>query len=409
MLPAFALTALLALTASAALAQPAAAGFSPEERLEGIRASLVQAALEGATRVDSVAWIDGQGVLREGSSFRSGMQVRGVQVVGYLRDGNGRPQAQLKLPAAMPKTSAFAKGPAAIDTQLSADASPAACDKPPALRHLIGLQLAVDSHWSGQDVSLAHSLGQFASARWVQAGSTATAWRMIAQSSHKGSMYEQILTGSSEQALPWRAVLSVSPPLGLPSADGESPQAAPAGNPLGELQTWWRERSWWGDAPTVVRLHFSLLAQGLERPFFETSADISVPSQQQTGGSGQLSAATREQVARQVSQWAQALGGQIGCESVKPEVVRSRGAELRINVGALAGVRPGDEWLLADQRRFPQQILEPGVAGQAVLARVQQVYAHHAQLQVLAGPADQVKPTWRAWPSQSLLSGEGQR
>ena len=90
MFPAFVLSALLALTASAALAQPAAAGFSPEERLEGIRASLVQAALEGATRVDNVAWIDGQGVLREGSSFRSGMQVRGVQVLGYLRDSSGR-------------------------------------------------------------------------------------------------------------------------------------------------------------------------------------------------------------------------------------------------------------------------------------------------------------------------------
>ena len=86
----------LAVCAPAALAQ-AVTGLSPEERLEGIRAGLVQAALQGPTRVDSVAWIDGQGVLREGSSFRSGMQVRGVQVLSYLRDSSGRPQAQLKL------------------------------------------------------------------------------------------------------------------------------------------------------------------------------------------------------------------------------------------------------------------------------------------------------------------------
>ena len=407
MFPSFVLSALLALTASAALAQPAAAGFSPEERLEGIRASLVQAALEGATRVDNVAWIDGQGVLREGSSFRSGMQVRGVQVVGYLRDGSGRPQAQLKLPATMPKTPALARDAAVIDTQLSAEASPSACDKLPALRHLIGLQLAVDGQWSNQDTPLAHALGQFASAQWVQAGSTATAWRMLGQSSQKSSMYEQILTGSSEQPLPWRAVLSVSPPHGMTPSEAEGASAATVGTPLAELQTWWRERSWWGDAPTVVRLHFSLAAQGQGRPVFEASADISVPAQAQ--GSGQLPVATRDQVARLVRQWAQAFGGRIGCESVKPEVVRVRGTDLRINVGALAGVRLGDEWLLADQRRFPQQILEPGVAGQAVLARVQQVYAHHAQLQVLAGPADQVKPTWRAWPSQSLMSVEAQR
>jgi hypothetical protein len=49
------------------------------------------------------------------------------------------------------------------------------------------------------------------------------------------------------------------------------------------------------------------------------------------------------------------------------------------------------------------------VAGQAVLARVQRVYAHHAQLQVLAGPGDQIRTNWRAWQSQSLLSPDGLR
>jgi hypothetical protein len=404
MIPAFALTVLVALTASAALAQPAAAGFSPEERLEGIRASLVQAALAGATRVDSVAWIDGQGVLREGSSFRSGMQVRGVQVLGYRRDSNGQPQAQLKLPAETSKSLPTANASAGANSKLtSASKASVACDKVPALRHLIGLQLAVEGQWSSQDAPLAHAMGEFGRAQWLRAGSMAPGWRMLAQSSQKGSMYEQILTGASEQPLPWQAVLSLSPALGMAPAEAAGAPAVQAGAPLTQLQ------SWWGDEPTVVRLHFSLAPQGQGHPVFQASADISVPAQAQGWGNGQLPAATREQVARQIGQWAQALGGQIGCESVKPEVVRARGSELRINVGALAGVRPGDEWLLADQRRFPLQILEPGVAGQAVLARVQQVYAHHAQLQVLAGPADQVKPTWRAWPSQSLLSGEAQR
>ncbi|MFB0900352.1 MAG: hypothetical protein QMB14_12235 [Polaromonas sp.] len=79
-------------------AQSFASGFSSEERLEAIRQGLVQAALEGATRVESMAWIDGQGVLREGSSFRSGMDVRGVQVLNYVRDNSGQPQARLQLP-----------------------------------------------------------------------------------------------------------------------------------------------------------------------------------------------------------------------------------------------------------------------------------------------------------------------
>jgi uncharacterized protein (DUF2237 family) len=96
------------------------------------------------------------------------------------------------------------------------------------------------------------------------------------------------------------------------------------------------------------------------------------------------------------------MGTRLACESVKPEVIQARGADLRINAGALAGVRAGDEWVLADQRRFPHQILEAGVGAQAVLARVQRVYAHHAQLQVLAGPADQVRTQWRAWQPQTM-------
>ena len=391
------LTALV-LSASAALAQPAArlspessSGFSPEERLEGLRASLVQAALQGPTRVDSVAWIDGQGVLREGSSFRSGMQVRGVQVLGYVRDSDGRPQAQIKLPVANTVTNAM----------LADNATPAAaCAKPSSLRHLIGLQLTVDGQWDRLQVPVVHALGQFGRSFWLQAGSSASVWRMLASYSDKTSQYEQLLTGAGEQPMPWRAVLSVTQAGAEPAAGAKSPAGGT------DLPTWWRENSWWGDAPTHVRLHFSVLPQGQGRPVFEASTDISIPAQALNGGPAQLPAAAREQVSRQLRQWAQAMGEKLACESVKPEVLHARGADLRINVGALAGVRVGDEWLLADPRRFPQQILEPGVATQAVLARVQRVDAHHAQLQVLAGPAEQVRPHWRAWQPNALSIAE---
>jgi hypothetical protein len=378
----------LACSASAALAQPAS-GFSPEERLEGIRAGLVQAALQGPTRVDSVAWIDGQGVLREGSSFRSGMQVRGVQVLGYLRDSSGRPQAQIKLPAASASL-------------LDSSDQAAACAKPSSLRHLIGLQLAVDGQWDNLQAPMVHALGKFGRGLWLQAGSSATGWRMLAQYSDMPSQYEQLLTSAGEQATPWRALLRVTEPGAEPATD------AKAATPGFGLPAWWRENSLWGDTPTVVRLHFSLWPQGQGSPVFEASTDISIPVQATTGGPAQLPAATREQVASQVRLWTQAVGQLLACESVKPEV-HVRGADLRINVGALAGVRAGDEWLLADQRRFPQQILEPGVAAQAVLARVQRVDAHHAQLQVLAGPADQVRTHWRAWQPNALNLADARR
>jgi uncharacterized protein (DUF2237 family) len=374
----------LAVCAPAALAQ-AVTGLSPEERLEGIRAGLVQAALQGPTRVDSVAWIDGQGVLREGSSFRSGMQVRGVQVLGYLRDSSGRPQAQLKLQEgkAMPDP---------VASELAAAAKLRECEKQVSLRHLIALQLSVSGQWSHQDAALAYALGQFGRDQVLQAGASASAWRMLQQSSEQSSAYEQILTGTGEQNLPWRAVVSVSP----------APVEARTAAPQPDLKTWWRENPLWGDAPTLIRFHFTVTAQGSGKPFFAASADISLPPQSGAYSANLLPLQAREEVARHVRQWTHEMGTRLACESVKPEVIQARGADLRINAGALAGVRAGDEWVLADQRRFPHQILEAGVGAQAVLARVQRVYAHHAQLQVLAGPADQVRTQWRAWQPQAM-------
>jgi hypothetical protein len=377
----------LAVCAPAALAQ-AVTGLSPEERLEGIRAGLVQAALQGPTRVDSVAWIDGQGVLREGSSFRSGMQVRGVQVLSYLRDSSGRPQAQLKLQEgkALPVASAADLAAAKLRE----------CEKQLSLRHLIGLQIAVDGQWSHQDAVLAQALSQFGREQLLQAGASASAWRIIQQSSDKLSAYEQILTGAGEQNLPWRAVVSVSP------VPAEVPTVAPAH----EGKIMWRENPLFPDppAPTLMRFHFSVTAQDSGKPFFATSADISMPPQTGAYSANLLPLQAREQLARHVRQWAQEMGARLACESVKPEVTQARGADLRINAGSLAGVRAGDEWVLADQKRFPQQILEAGVGAQVVLARVQRVYAHHAQLQVLAGPADQVRTQWLAWQPQTLPS-----
>jgi hypothetical protein len=374
----------LAVCAPAALAQ-AVTGLSPEERLEGIRAALVQAALQGPTRVDSVAWIDGQGVLREGSSFRSGMQVRGVQVLSYLRDSSGRPQAQLKLQEGKAT-------PDASSADLAAAAKLRDCEKQVSLRHLIGLQLAVDGQWSHQDAALAHALSQFGRDQVLQAGASASTWRIIQQSSYKLSAYEQILTGAGEQNLPWRALVSVSP------VPAEVRKTAPQP----DLNTRWRENAMWGDAPTLMRVHFVLTAQGSGKPFFAANTDISLPPQSGAYSANLLPLEAREQLVSHVHLWMQEMGMRLACESVKPEVTQARGADLRINAGALAGLRVGDEWVLADQRRFPHQILEAGVGAQAVLARVQRVYAHHAQLQVLAGPADQVRTQWRAWQPQTM-------
>ena len=91
----------------------------------------------------------------------------------------------------------------------------------------------------------------------------------------------------------------------------------------------------------------------------------------------------------------------MGCDPLQPQVTQRRANKVQINAGGLAGVRPGDEWLLADPKAFPSQVVGPSSAA-LLLAKVVEVTPHHAQLAVLAGPADAVQTHWRAWPAESL-------
>ncbi|MFT5036315.1 MAG: hypothetical protein ACI87L_002169 [Litorivivens sp.] len=346
-------------------AQSFASGFSSEERLEAIRQGLVQAALEGATRVESMAWIDGQGVLREGSSFRSGMDVRGVQVLNYVRDNSGQPQARLQLP---PRQDLLKR---------PATASP--CANSAALRHVIGFRMTLEGGWSVDEAPLAQALGQHTASLLQQSGGVASAWAVLPRPAPAQTDYERLLLATSADQLPWQANLLVKPAPPL-AATGAARYLS-----------------------VMVRLHFSLVARGQTRPAFESSVQLEVPRHAQAWGRPQLEAAARAQASQLIQPWVQALSAQFSCEAVLPEVTAVRGPELSINAGTLAGVRAGDEWLLADPQRFPQQILASGVAATAVLARVGQVYPHHAQLQIVAGPSDTVRTDWRAWRADSPI------
>jgi hypothetical protein len=346
-------------------AQSFASGFSSEERLEAIRQGLVQAALEGATRVESMAWIDGQGVLREGSSFRSGMDVRGVQVLNYVRDNSGQPQARLQLP---PRQDLLKR---------PATASP--CANSAALRHVIGFRMTLEGGWSVDEAPLAQALGQHTANLLQQSGGVASTWAVLPRPAPAQTDYERLLLATSADQLPWQANLLVKPAPPL-AATGAARYLS-----------------------VMVRLHFSLVARGQTRPAFESSVQLEVPRHAQAWGRPQLEAAVRAQASQLIQPWVQALSSQFSCEAVLPEVTAVRGLELSINAGTLAGVRAGDEWLLADPQRFPQQILASGVAATAVLARVGQVYPHHAQLQIVAGPSDTVRTDWRAWRADSPI------
>lgn len=416
----FAMSALLAmalLPALAGAAEPAkpAARLSAEERLDAIRHGLVQAALEGATRVESVAWLDTDGRLHESSSFRSGMQVRGVQVLAYVRDPDGQPRARLKMPQAGP--SSPAASPAQRDLYketLISKAAPTSSAPPTApncpaqggLSHLIGLETAVTGRWPVQDAPLAQALADTVNAAWLQASTANSAnWRVLPEADGTiktpddapRSAYEQALLGTAAAgAWPWQMQVVVQP----------GPPVAPQTSAL--LQGWQSLVGLPAAPQGVARISLSLVSgQGQGQgpaPALSLSADIPLLREPSQWGAPQFSPAGGAQVQALMARWRLALSAHLACEVVRPYTVLMPNGALRLNVGGLAGVQAGDEWLLADPAVFPQRLLSPGVAQQLVLAKVQKVHARHADLQLIAGPARPVQSGWRAWRAESPVA-----
>jgi hypothetical protein len=117
-------------------------------------------------------------------------------------------------------------------------------------------------------------------------------------------------------------------------------------------------------------------------------------------GISQLSNSSRAQVLQLAENNAIELFKTLVCQKVVGEVTQASGMQFRIKLGAASGVRVGDTWVLANAAKLPQRALEPGNAAETVMAKVQYVTAHYAQLTPTAGPAQNVQTRWAAWSAE---------
>ena len=359
-------------------AQTAKVSLTAQERLDAIRHSLVETALQGATQVRSTQWLDQQGQLRDASSFRSGMEVRGVQVRSYSRDSAGNVQAQLSSPNASKDLTRNPSNSASVVDD--------SC-KPQTLRHVLGLTTVFEA---GTSAAIQKQVRQQITAQWLSASDGA--WRMVElnvvtpvlSTGALTSSYEQALTRGSTQQLPWAATLRVSAKTQ-------------------ELKTWEKIA---GRSAHHAEITLELAVSGAQDASgqskqFQASQSLNLPLKNTDWASTSLDDAGAAQLQQVGRLWGDRLGQWIGCDPLQPQVTQHRANQVQINAGGLAGVRPGDEWLLADPKAFPSQVVGPSSAA-LLLAKVVEVTPHHAQLAVLAGPADAVQTHWRAWPAESL-------
>lgn len=361
--------------------------LSPDEKLAAIRKGLVQAALEGPTQVSATQWIDGNGTLQELSAFRSGMKVRGVRVLAYGADAQGEPTAKLQWQSAD-----------GTDPTGNGKAAPA-CKAPVGgrLQHVLGWNWTLQTPASADNAPVLDALQASVLAQLQQAGAVNAQWRLVERARTDGrSSYQQALLGSSQDDMPWLLqfqVLAVSPkapdrPLPPQAKSGRADVQAPAAlasDPAG-LQ---------------VQVRMTLTARKQPRPALQSSATLTLTTTDDNWASPGLSTAAQAQLVKQVQAWSQALQRQLACETVMADVTQAAGAQVRINVGSAAGVRVGDEWVIAHDQNGVQRALEPGAAMQTVLAKVQSVGEYYAQLRPLSGNPQNVSNTWTAWSAEA--------
>ncbi len=351
--------------------------LTAQERLDAIRHSLVETALQGATQVKTTLWLDAQGQLHDSSSFRSGMEVRGVRVLSYSRDSAGQAKAQLD-----------AAGPPKDLARTLADKSSrngtCAQGTSGALRHVIGLTTTFEP---GTSTGIQRLVRQQIASQWLAA--TDQNWRMLDRANVNPAMsiglkptgYEQALTRNGPEQLPWTAHLRI----------GAEPAPLLAWEKLAGLRA------------HHLNLTMTLTVTPLDGQAaqFHAAHQIALPLSQPEWSSLTLDPEGIAQLQALWGQWSDRLTPWLGCDTVQPKITDLRAQSLQINAGDLAGVRKGDEWLLADPQSFPSRLVDKQ-SGAMLLAKVVEVSPHHARLSVLAGPAQAIQPHWRAWPAESL-------
>lgn len=356
--------------------------MSAQEWLDAIRLSLVEASLQSPTQVTSVTWLDSRGGLHGLSSFKNRMQIQGVRVVGVDRDATGQPKAQLTFGTQAPAHLAAQEG------RLQAGAAPCARDGAVSdLKHIVRftLSMAPDTH-----PVIEQHMPPLLQERWLQdsAQPREQIWRWVPDlarpllSEHPSS-YERILLSHLPPELPWHATLRLRTRTLYATTYGAWQQGAPSGIELSMV--------------------LSLRATDRRLATLESQAQLQLELDLPQWGRPTLSTDSRAALLEQLRQWQAEMHRWLRCEAVRPEVTATALPQVRINAGSLAGVRPGDEWLLADPNTFPARLLAPEGVAQTVLARVDSVSQHESVLSILAGPAEAAATQWRAWPIQSLL------
>lgn len=322
-----------------------------EEKLQAIRQSLVQVALDGPTEVRATSWVDGRGVLHDSSSFVSGAVVRGVRVLAYNKPLNQEPVATVQ-----------------VEQQKEVAQ---ACRSPAHERAQPWHQMQLDIQLSAHiPIALRQSAYQSSMVirQWLRQHSAHSAlWRVV-EPYQPTTRYEQALVGRGEQYIPWRLTLRIEP--------GQDAY----GTSTAVILRW-----------DVSRLHDRVL-------LLQQQQSLNIESPEISGLPQRLSSSMQEQLQQILQSFEQALESKLACIAPQFEVLTASPSQLRIAGGETSGLRVGDQLIVADRHKLPSRTLEPKALDQVALAEVQSVSGYYAELKQIAGPKLVGAAQWVAVP-----------
>ncbi len=356
--------------------------FSADQRLQAVRESLVQLALEGPTQVTSTSFIDESGALRDSASFTHDMVVRGVRVLAYGRD-EGEPKAQISA------------NHRALDATLACTAQ---SGKPSAqntkVQHLAILDVNMDASIKHADLYQARLISRALQESLLkltdrselvrlnlrtmpvssqsiyglsQPSSSASSSLQANQTFSSGmNYYQQALLGRGDQRVTWSLSLKLAP------AKDEISQAP------------------------GLKVTATLLSK-LDRHFlFEDQQYVWFEGKNPNQVSSVLSNVMNEQVQALARLIQRSVEDQLACIPPQFEVTKWSGQDMNIAAGMVNGLRVGDQMLVGDPEVIPSRILDKGAMNKLVLAEIKSVTPYSAQLKQIAGPTIKTSEHWVA-------------
>lgn len=326
--------------------------LKPEQRLEAIRAALVDAAMKSNTRVSTTSWMDTRGALLELNRFSSEIRLRDIQI-GQYKKTNQVETVELS-------------------SSTLESVAPVSCIAPRArspIRHVMRVSLDLASGIAPEHHYIAQKIVFAARQHAMQASTQTQHWRLMTDAAYKRA-YERLIYGQGEEAVQWSLQFTV-----LPARVNLNTHNHPAFILAWQVQAGPNKPVWFG-------------AQNL-------LFGVTIPS---SYGTPKLDVDTLSSIEMTVNNMVKELDRQLACDPQSFAVEKSLDGQLLLQAGRTSGLRVGDQIVLSDARLLPGRAIEAGALDAAVLAEVKSVSDYQSEIRQVAGKKQTFQGGWVAWP-----------